>query len=339
MNDTVSTPFPALRYNRGLHWMAIFTTAWTFLVVVVGGTVKSNEAGLSIPEPFIITIVKDWSEGNRIYEFVHRALVGVLGISVALLVIWIWMAETRRSVKKFSLLLIVSVLLQAVVGWMTVRFLAHAQTSIPHAALGQSFLAMMAGITTVLSARWMSSTPAINEQATPSLRRLALYNVIAVFVQMLLGAALRHDDHGKAFFAGREWVFHLHLGAHVLGAIAVGYFMARVLFRVFHGHRQTPEIIKPARWIMMLFTLQLLLGIAAAVLKIFTLKDPDLAEFYADVPPPARVWTATAHVVVGAAILAISTLILVRSYRYALPKAVAAKNDSREAAVGTGVSV
>jgi alpha-N-arabinofuranosidase len=34
------------------------------LVIVVGGTVKSHEAALSIPEPFIFGFIKDWNEGK-----------------------------------------------------------------------------------------------------------------------------------------------------------------------------------------------------------------------------------------------------------------------------------
>ena len=145
-----SNPFPALRYHRGLHWLALFLAGWNLLIIVAGGTVKSHEAGLSIPEPFIYTFIKDWDEGNRIYEFVHRALIPVLTAGILALVVWIHLSETRRTVRRFSLLLIVSVLLQAYVGYLTVDKGAHPATSIPHAALGQSLFAMLAGLATVL---------------------------------------------------------------------------------------------------------------------------------------------------------------------------------------------
>lgn len=320
MNDA-SNPFPVLRYHRGLHWLAMFLAAWNLLIIVAGGTVKSHEAGLSIPEPFIYTFIKDWDEGNRLYEFVHRALIPLLTAGILAIVIWIHISETRRSVKRFSLLLIVSVLLQAFVGYLTVDRGAHPSTSIPHAALGQSLFAMLAGLATVLSPRWMSSDPGIGEKESPSIRRLALYTLIAVFVQLLLGGALRHDDHAKALRAGRDAVFFWHVAAHVAGAFAVGYFLSRLLFRVFRDHRDEPGIRGLARWMMMLFALQLVLGTLAAVLK-FQYVDSFNAIYHADNPPPVRVWTATPHVVTGAVILALSTVLTVRTYRYVVPRAV-----------------
>lgn len=323
MITTVSNTPPASSYNQSMHRFAIFLTLWTFFVVVIGGTVKSHEAGLSIPEPFIFHWIKDWyNRPNLKWEFFHRMIVGILYIGVAVFMILTLIYDKRTAVRRFAVYIFIAVNIQAVIGYLTVRLFAHPPTSIPHAALGQSVLAMMAGMTTVMSQKWLSNAPAKTETEEPSLRRLARWNLIAVFVQLLLGAALRHDDHGRAFFEGREWVFYSHLGAHVLGAVAVSYFLARVLFRVFRDYRQQPEILKPAKYIMMLLGVQLLLGFAAATLKIYYALDPLNAEFYADLPPPARVWTATAHVAVGALILLFSTVLTLRSYRYSTPSPV-----------------
>ncbi len=317
---TTASNTPTAAYNQSMHRFAIFLTLWTFFVVVIGGTVKSHEAGLSIPEPFIFHWIKDWyNRPNLKWEFFHRMIVGILYIGVAAFMILTLLYDKRSAVRRFSVYIFIAVNIQALIGYLTVRLFAHPPTSIPHAALGQSILAMMAGMTTVMSEKWLSDAPAQMETEEPSLRNLARWNLIAVFVQLLLGAALRHDDRGRALLDGREWVFYTHLGAHVLGAVAVSYFLARVLFRVFRDYRQQPEIIKPAKYIMMLLGVQLVLGASAALLKIYFALDPLNAELYADMPPPARVWTATAHVAVGALILLFSTVLTLRSYRFATP--------------------
>src|ERR1017187_6590951 len=144
------------RYPRGLYRYAVFMTCWAFLVVFIGATVKSYEAGLSIPEGFILHWVDGWWRlPNYKWEYLHRMLVGVMGIGLLGLVIWIHSSETRAVVKRFAVMLVGVILAQAVLGWATVTYFAHWQTSIPHAALGQTFLALMACLTAMLSKDWI----------------------------------------------------------------------------------------------------------------------------------------------------------------------------------------
>lgn len=312
MSDNKSNP-RGLVYSPLLHRFAIFLTFWAFFVVFIGGTVKSHEAGLSIVEPFIFHWIKDWyNRPNLKWEFFHRMIVGVLYAGTFAFMTLVLLREKRPVVRRFAIVLFIAVNVQAAIGYMTVWLLAHAQTSIPHAALGQSFLAMMAGMTTVLSSKWMGSQTPIVETKEPSLFKLARANVIMVFVQLLLGAALRHDDQSKAMLEGNAWSFYTHLAAHVIGALAVAHFMARLILRVFREHRSQSELLQPARYIMMLLGIQLMLGTGAAIFKVIYVEDSNF-------PPPIRVWTATAHVAVGALILLFSTLLTVRSVRYAAP--------------------
>jgi heme A synthase len=177
----------------------------------------------------------------------------------------------------------------------------------------------------VLSPRWTSAAPMTAENENPSLRKLAFWLVIMVVIQILLGGAIRHDDHGTALLSGRDAPFYTHLGMHVLGAVALSYYLARVLFRVFKEHRQLPEILRPARFMMMLLGLQLILGTLAAVFKVIYSRD----WLDADMPPPIRVWTATLHVAVGSLILALSAVLAVRAHRYLMPLAEEASDPRR----------
>ena len=42
-----SIPIP---YNRGHHRFAVVLACWTFLLIVAGALVTSNDAGLSVPD-------------------------------------------------------------------------------------------------------------------------------------------------------------------------------------------------------------------------------------------------------------------------------------------------
>jgi heme A synthase len=259
-------------------------------------------------------------------------LVGVMGIGLLALVVAIQALETRTLVKRFAVILIGIVLAQAVLGWATVTFFAHWQTSIPHAALGQTFFALMACLTAMLSKPWIEGpAPRPQTDAIP-LHKLTRSLVIAMFVQLILGAAIRHDDHGKAILAGRFAVYYWHLGAHVAGAVAVSYFLARVLMRIFSTHR-IPQFMRGAYTLMGMLTVQLILGGLAAVLKFVYSQD----WLDADMPPPARAWVATAHVAVGALMFAISAVLWVRSYRFVDPLGTAAVAEAAKPN-GTGVA-
>ena len=124
-----STPTPLnppARYHRGLYLFAVFMTCWAFLVVFIGATVKSHEAGLSIPDGFILHWIDRWWElPNLVWEFLHRMLVGVLCIGLLGLAISIYWLDKRPLLKRFVLLLIGIVVAQAVLGAQTVNQFAH----------------------------------------------------------------------------------------------------------------------------------------------------------------------------------------------------------------------
>ena len=328
------------RFHVGIHRLVWIVCAWTFLVIFVGSIVKSKEAGLTIPEPFFYQWMPAWlMTENLNAEYGHRIVAGALGILVLVLTVSLLVIESRKYVRHLAILVLAAVLAQAVLGGLTVHYFAHATTSIPHAALGHTFLCLMVCLVVVTSAQWITSetvglaevgqaevgqaykmvgqtflsAPAAGgRDAHPpvnsSLRPSALALVAAVFFQLLLGAALRHDNQGAALRNGHEAVFVWHLIAHIFGAIAVLYFLARVLMQIFREYRGRTELMRPARALMILLTLQMAFGIGAAILKVLTIDD-------ANWPPSMRVFVATTHVVMGALILAFAVVIALWSYR------------------------
>jgi heme A synthase len=308
MEQVSKTEQPA--YSRLLNISAKVLTFWAFVVVCVGGIVKSKEAGLTIPEP----VYYEWNYwyviADRVNtEYIHRALVGIMSFLTLWVAILAFVKDSRSSVRKLAIGLIVVLLAQATLGALTVKYFAHAQTSIPHAVMGQTFLCLALAMWIVTSRSWLSDAQPMRSESQPTLYRLSVYTVCALALQLLLGAALRHDDQGLALRNGREFVFVWHLVAHVAGALLVVYTVARLLFRVFHDHRQQRAIMLPTKILMMLLGVQFVLGPLAAVLKVTTLED------YSG-PPPLRVLIATTHLAVGAAILALSVAVAMGACRF-----------------------
>ncbi len=299
-------------YHRGVNRLAKATTFFAFLVIFLGAATKSKEAGLTIPWPFFYEIHWDWfGIENLNAEYTHRTLVAILsGLTVAL-VLAIFLKDGRPAVRKLAIGSFLTLIAQAVLGALTVHFLAKAKTSVPHALLGQTFLCLAASIAVVTSKSWIEAPAPAPSQESPSLKKLAIWTIIAVTIQILLGGAIRHDDQAAAMRDGHFAIFAWHLAAHFVGMLAVVYFVCRILMRVFRQHRSQREVMFPARMIMMLLGVQILLGFGAAILKVATLDA-------ANSPPPLRVWTATLHTVTGALILAFSVVLALRAHRHIL---------------------
>lgn len=98
------------------------------LIVVTGGTVRVTKSGLGCPTwpnctPDSFVPVADQAEGfHRLIEYGNRLLTPVVGLA-ALAVIWlIWRyAADRPALKRLAFLPLAGVLLQAVIGGVTVR--------------------------------------------------------------------------------------------------------------------------------------------------------------------------------------------------------------------------
>src|SRR5438552_115856 len=120
----VTTPTTA--YHWGILRFSQFLTLWTFLVICIGGTVKSKEAGLAVAEPFLLEWVAGWWRApNYAAEYAHRMFVGILGCAVAVLMVWILQTERRKAVRQLAVWAFVAVVVQAVFGYLTVNYFTH----------------------------------------------------------------------------------------------------------------------------------------------------------------------------------------------------------------------
>jgi len=90
-----SNPLKSLAtpYNRAHHRFAVFTACATFVLIIAGALVTSNDAGLSVP---------DWPTsfgslykipnmvGGVRFEHTHRMIAEFVGCLTIILAIWTW---------------------------------------------------------------------------------------------------------------------------------------------------------------------------------------------------------------------------------------------------------
>ena len=296
----MTTPRP----NRNVHRFAVFTAACTFLLLVAGALVTSNDAGLSVPDwPLSYGSLTPPMVGGIFYEHGHRMIASFVGLLSIVLAVWLWRVESRRPPTKrwlrwLGVAALGAIVAQGLLGGLTVLFFLPPSVSSAHAALAQLFFATVASIALFTSAWWEQKTGLwLRDFRSPSIHTLVLITVAAVFVQLILGAALRHKAFG--------------IIPHLAGAVVVTgliFLVAGALRRRFPG---VPELRLAARGLHSLIGLQLLLGAAAWWSRSYASSFPQ--------PIAVMVALTVAHVVMGALVLVSSVLVALVCYRLVRP--------------------
>ena len=312
-------------YHPALHRFAWFTACSTFLLIVAGGLVTSTGSGLAVPDwPLSYGSLMPPMVGGIFFEHSHRMIASFVGCLTVILAIWTWRVEQRPWVRWLAVAAVGAVILQGLLGGLAVIYLLPTPVSVSHACLAQTFFCM----TLVLALALGREGRTLTEQERDSLGRVrtpALILVGAVFLQLILGALVRHTESGLAIPD-----FPLSFG-HVLPPlselttrpdapypIALAEFKRRVMTHYIHRVwalgvtgvifwfvwcviRRASEfgsVVQLATTLVMLVIVQILLGASV----VWSQKS---------------VAITTAHVAVGAAILGTCAMVLARCWGWA----------------------
>src|SRR5206468_9922337 len=124
------------------------------------------------------------------YEHGHRMVASFVGFLTVVLTTWIWAREKRAWVRWLSGAALGAVILQGVLGGLTVIFLLPAWSSTLHACLAQTFFCLVIALAVFTSPAWKRDLPAVEEQTDHAFRLpvLCATTTAAVYVQLILGA-------------------------------------------------------------------------------------------------------------------------------------------------------
>src|SRR6478735_6695 len=119
--------------NLALHRFAVLLAVSTLFLVIAGASVTSNQAGLSVPDwPLSYGQVMPEMKGGVFYEHGHRMIASAVGFLTVIFAIWLWRAEPRAWVRRLGLVAVAGVILQGVLGGLTVLYLLPKAVSISH---------------------------------------------------------------------------------------------------------------------------------------------------------------------------------------------------------------
>ena len=294
---------PALRiYTR-------LVAGCTFLLLLAGGMVTSTASGLAVPDwPLSFGQWMPPMEGGVLYEHGHRMIASFVGLLIVIEAIWLGRVEERRWVRALGWAALAGVVVQGLLGGLTVLLRLPDAVSVSHAGLAQLVFGLTVTIAVVSSRGWagVADEPRPVDRRAPSLVHLAAVVAALVFVQILLGAVVRHTGAGLAIptfpLAYGQWVpplesfpVRIHF-AHRVGALVVAAAALWASARVLRAHRDVPGLARPAGLLAGLVGLQIALG----GWTVLSHKHP---------------WVTTAHLGVGALLFATTLILALRAGR------------------------
>ena len=206
---------PSAKSNVWLNRFAWFTAAATLFLICSGGMVTSKGVGLAVPDwpttfgynMFLFPFSK-WV-GGIFFEHTHRLIASAVGFLTIILTIWIWRADSRRSLRWLGVAALGAVILQGVLGGLRVTMLKD-QIGIFHAGLAQAFLGLLVVIAVATTERWRSLIVSVDQNDLKRIGRIALFTVIVVYIQLALGATMRHQHRDLSILdfptANGQWI-------------------------------------------------------------------------------------------------------------------------------------
>jgi heme A synthase len=204
--------------------------------------------------------------------------------------------DRRGWMKKLAIGAFATIIVQAILGGVTVLNFLPPAISTLHALVGQTFFCIAVAVAVLTGRKYSGEVERTAvDRRKPTLIGLTLLSVLVLYVQLALGGMFRHK--------GMSWE------PHVFNAVVVAIVLTWTSVRVLSYYSQVEALRKPAVTMLGLLMVQLCLGFVSFLTKVIWGKD-------AVQPQPLMVWSTVAHVAVGALLLATAVVLAIQAWRH-----------------------
>jgi len=252
-------------------------------------------------------------------------LASIVGLLTLILTVWLLRVKSMPVwVRRLGIIAFVAVVLQGVLGGLTVKFFLPVWLSTFHGVLAQTFFLIVILIAYTLSVERNRRWKVEEESYDPLFMRLTIILLAMIYIQLIIGNLMRHAQAGLAIpdFPTMGWTFFPTFDGAWLNRINAWRFennldpvnMSQVMIHLTHrvwaffifldilwlnniAYKKCldrPLILKTLYWLNFAVLLQITLGIST----ILSHKE---------------VYTTTAHVTMGAIVLGLTFLMVLRA--------------------------
>lgn len=233
--------------------------------------------------------------GGVLYEHGHRMIAGFTILLTLGIVIVTLTVDRRRWMKKLAIAGFATILIQAVLGGITVLNFLPPAVSTAHSLVGQTFFCIAVVIALLTGRQYTGEVERTAvDRRRPSLVALTQLSVLILYIQLILGGMFRHK--------GMSWE------PHVINAALVTIILTWTSIRVLSYYSQVESLRRPAILMLGLLMGQLCLGFMSFLTKIVWGHN-------AAQPQEIMVWSTVAHVATGALLLATAVVLAVQVWR------------------------
>ena len=200
-------------------WLRHFsklTVFFTLFLIFVGALVKSHEVGLSVPDwpttygyqmfAFPLTDMV----GGIFYEHSHRITATFVGILTIVHALWRVFTEKRKWLRHLGYFALCLIIIQGLFGGITVLFFLPTAISMVHGVMAQTFLLVLILIAYCLSSEYYKESSISKTRNNEMIEKWSVIVFIAIFIQLILGAWMRHINAGLAIpdfpTVGWSWI-------------------------------------------------------------------------------------------------------------------------------------
>jgi len=320
----------SLRTSTHKPRLAVFATLgalWVFVLLALGAFTTSIGAGMAFADwPLSNGSVnpEGWLTDIAMFaEHSHRLSGTTMGLIAIGLAVWLHRTESRAWLRRLGWTGLVVVIIQGIIGGQRVKLDAMhlpgfdmslgQMLRVPHGVLAQLYVCLLIAIAAGCSKAWI-------ERATPvskALRKTALVCTGLVLVQLTVAVFMRHNAAGLAipFFPYStadhqllppNWDYRVTLQfAHRVMAVVLAIALPILVIMVRRDRAASLGMRFAASSLFSLLVLQIFLGAQI----IWTFRKPD---------------ATTAHVIVGALVLATTFWLTWSAHRDAIEQSSAA---------------
>lgn len=198
------------------HLFAVITAVCAFVLVFVGAMVTSTGSALAVPDwPLSFGKFFPPMTGGVLFEHGHRMIAGTVAIMTWVLALWAYFSRLSKPVRLLSYLIAFAILLQAILGGLTVLLLLPPAIAVFHALLGQTVFCLLLILADASSQPFQSKI----EASQSGLWKYGAAAVTALYLQLLFGAVLRHS--GKYGFLHYGWSIGAAISLIIMGVVGM----------------------------------------------------------------------------------------------------------------------